>query len=101
MLALQLGRLLQQLLVLPAQPGLVLAQCLDLRLQLEQAAPQLGRVFAGALIRLLHGVHALAQLENGTARLVVTEQRGMAAEGRGAGQGQQRCTEKRGGHHQR
>ena len=51
---------------------------LDLRLQIQQAA-------AGLLLRLLQAVNALAQFDDGAARLVITKQGCMGADGR-AGQ---------------
>src|SRR5450830_161510 len=79
---LQVGDVARELLVLPAQAGLLGAQGLDLGLQIQQAATQLAQVFSRprGLLSLALGlaVHLLAQLDDGATGLIVTKQRSLA-----------------------
>ncbi|MNQ39271.1 hypothetical protein D3C85_528750 [compost metagenome] len=77
----------RELLVLAGHACQFAAHLLDLALQVEQAATQLAVFVGQALVGLLaHGFDALAQVEDGAARLVVLEQRRLRA-GRRAEQG--------------
>ena len=85
----------RELFVGAAQAREVGAQRLDLVLQVQQAAPQRGvflvrapQVFGHALALLLH---ALAQLQDGTAGLVVLEQGRLRGSGEERSGGQGRC----------
>ena len=83
----------QKLLILATQFGLLRAQQLDLVLQIEEVAAKLFTVLAQLLSRSLlgrlHGVHALAQLQNSPACFTIFEDGGLA--GRGKKPCQQGC----------
>jgi hypothetical protein len=103
---LQLGDVAGELLVGAAQARQFASQRLDLVLQVQQAAAQLF-VFAGGAAEVLGlpvgelplRLDALAQLEDGAARLVVLEQRGMAGQRRQQGCAQEQRGERVRGPH--
>ena len=69
----QLGDVARELLFLAARAGQFAAQRLDLLLQVEHAAAHLGVLVHQAVLRRHGLIEALAQIQDGLARLVVTE----------------------------
>jgi len=98
----QLGDLLLQLLLLSPGARQIAAQQLDLLLQLEHAATHLRVLVHQAVLRSDGLVEALAQVQDGLARLVVAEQLGMRRPREQHGTGQRQGAQQgfgRGGDH--
>ena len=96
---LQIGSIAQQLFVLAAKCGLLRAQRVNLTLQIQQTAPQLGILFTepahflcGPLLRQLHAIHALPHFENGAPGFAILKNCGMA--GGQQGHGQHHCRQR-------
>ena len=88
MALLQFGQVARELLLLTAAFGDVGFQAIDLALQIEQRAAQLGVFFAQGLDAVVAAFKPLAQIEDGATRLIVFEQARLRSPQR---QSQQAC----------